>query len=521
MTINTSSAAQGAVRFRAALVFLTLAAFALRVYGLGRQSFWLDEVDAITLAGEPVGAQLRKLGSIGENGPLYFLLFKGWIGLAGTSEFGARYLSALASTAAVPLIGALAYRLFRSAPAAVVAAVLAAASPYYVRYGQDAKMYALFALLAMLAQYCLLRGWLAPAASPPASGRGRAKQAAWWIGYLMSTSLALYVHLFAALQIAANTLAGLALWRSHSLGRRGFAVATALLLVPYVPLAVWQWPLLVRGGDVGFRPITLKDMVVTLLEQLTWHVNPPPNRALLLTLVALLVFGAYRAGTDAPALDGPARTTVMPIGTRRDRGTRVMTLIILSIWLVVPVALTFGVQGRVPVFRDRYLIPLVAPLLLLCAAAVSPPWGWLGAVSGAAAAFLALGFGYGLAHRPLNPDFRAAAALVRAEAAPDDQVGFLAQYAERPFEFYYRQGPGQYVKVTLPYTNYPTMDERTGMLLVAASLRGGQRLWVVRFEDWLWDSRDLTGRFLGDRGARAVLRRDFGGVSVTRYELPG
>src|SRR6266536_175036 len=124
MTINTSSAAQGAVRFRAALVFLTLAAFALRVYGLGRQSFWLDEVDAITLAGEPVGAQLRKLGSIGENGPLYFLLFKGWIGLAGTSEFGARYLSALASTAAVPLIGALAYRLFRSGPAALVAAAL-------------------------------------------------------------------------------------------------------------------------------------------------------------------------------------------------------------------------------------------------------------------------------------------------------------------------------------------------------------------------------------------------------------
>src|SRR5436190_14419818 len=139
----------GAVRFRAALALLTLAGFALRVYGLGRQSFWLDEVDAITMAGEPVWAHLRKLSAAGENGPLYFLLFKGWIGLAGTSEFGARYLSALCSTAAIPLLGALTYRLLGDAPAAVCAALLAAAAPYYVWYGQDAKMYPLFAVLAL------------------------------------------------------------------------------------------------------------------------------------------------------------------------------------------------------------------------------------------------------------------------------------------------------------------------------------------------------------------------------------
>src|SRR5437879_3765807 len=133
----------GAVRFRAALALVTLAAFALRVWGLGRQSFWLDEVDAIAIASEPVAAQLRKLASIGENGPAYFLLFKGWIALAGTGEFGARYLSAAASTAAVPLLGALARRLTGSSPAGVAAALLAAASPYYVWYGHDAKMYPL------------------------------------------------------------------------------------------------------------------------------------------------------------------------------------------------------------------------------------------------------------------------------------------------------------------------------------------------------------------------------------------
>jgi hypothetical protein len=196
--------------------------------------------------------------------------------------------------------------------------------------------------------------------------------------------------------------------------------------------------------------------------------------------------------------------------------------------------LTFALQAIVPVFRDRYLIPLLAPLILLLARAIAPPWRSEGASQPAAvmrenpfglvaALFVAAGFGYGLLHRPPNPDFRAAAALVRQTAAPGEAVGFLAEYAERPFDFYYRQGQGTeaggYVKVKLPYTNYPDLSESEGLRAVATSLRDGRWLWIVRFEDWLWDGRDLAGRYLEGSGARPVLRRDFDGVSVTRYEL--
>jgi mannosyltransferase len=472
---------------------LTLGAFALRVYGLGVQSYWLDEVDAIAMAGAPVAAQLRKLTAIGENGPLYFLLFKGWLALAGTSEFGARALSALASTAAMPLLGALALRLFRHRPTALLAAALGALSPYYVWYAQDAKMYPTFAALALGAQYALLRAWEAPPARPGPAARGaRLGRAGWWAAYVLCSSLALYVHLFAALQIAANSVAGLWLWPRRPAGRPGFAVATGLLVLPYLPLAVWQAPVLLEGRDVGYRPTPLPAIVVALLEQLTWHLNPPPNRRLLLLLGAALLWGLYRSGRRAP---------------------------LLAAWLLVPVALTFLLQGTVPVFRDRYLIPLLAPVLLLLARAMAPPWAQGNPVGPAVALFVAAGFGYGLLNRPPNPDFRAAAALVRQQAAPGDAVGFLAGYAERPFDYYYRQRPGRYERVALPYTNAPGLSESDGLLAVATSLREGHRLWVVRFEDWLWDERDLTGRYLEGRGARAVLRRDFGGVSVTAYDL--
>jgi hypothetical protein len=466
---------------------LTLAAFALRVQGLSAQSFWLDEVDAIVMAGAPVADQLRKLTAIGENGPLYFLLFKGWLSLAGTSEFGSRALSALASTLAVPLLGALGLRLFRHRPTALIAAALGAVSPYYVWYAQDAKMYPTFAALALGAQYAFLRAWEAP------PGRaGRFGGPAWWAAYVLCSSLALYVHLFAALQIAANTVAGLWLWPRRPGGRRGFAVATGLLVLPYLPLAVWQAPVLLEGRNVGYRPTPLPGIVVALLEQLTWHLNPAPPRRLLLLLGAALSWGLYRCGRRAP---------------------------LLAAWLLVPVALTFLLQGTVPVFRDRYLIPLLAPVLLLLARAVAPPWAQGNPVGPAVAVFVAAGFGYGLLNRPPNPDFRAAAALVHEVAAPGEPVAFLAEYAERPFDHYYRQQPGRYEKVKLPYTNAAGVSEADGLRAVAGSLRDGRWLWVVRFEDWLWDGRDLTGRYLEGRGARAVLRRDFNGVTVTRYDL--
>jgi 4-amino-4-deoxy-L-arabinose transferase-like glycosyltransferase len=474
-----------AVRFRTAVLLLTLAAFALRAYGLHRMSFWLDEVDAISMASEPLRQQVRKLTAIGENGPLYFMLFKGWIALAGTSEFGARYLSCAASTLAVPLIAVLARRLTRSVSISIATATLAAASPFYVWYAQDAKMYPLYAALALAAQYALLRA-LAPAGDRARGG------AWWWVGYVVASSFALYVHLFAALQIGANTLVGLLF-----VTRRRwvpFALATAALVLPYVPIAAWQAPVLAQGARVGYQPVSLPAMVPSLAEQLTWHLEPAPTRWLLLLLLGVLAVGAWRL------LDVRPRAVAA-----------------LGIWLVAPLLVVYGLQFSVPVFRDRYLIPLLAPMLIACGAAVSArPM----LVAAPAALFVGGSWLYGLTHRPPNPDYRAAAAYVAREYRPGQRIGFLAEYAERPFGFYYRRSGGTFEKAALPYTNYPGTTDQDGLVAVARALRGGETVWIVRWEDWFWDARDLTTQFLRNRGARETQRLDFSGLIVTQWVLP-
>jgi mannosyltransferase len=514
------------VPYRILLLLVALAGYGLRVYGLGHQSFWLDEVDAIAMAAEPAGTHLRKLTAIGENGPLYFILFKGWVQIAGTSEFGARYLSAMASTAAIPLLAALAQALFRRPEISIVAAVLAAASPFYVWFGQDAKMYPLFAALTLGAQYCLVRA--ATRDSPPRTSVGAqvsittTRSWPWWLGYVACSSLALYVHIFAALQLVANTVAGFVWCLSRRARWRGYLIATLLLIAPYLPLAAWHAPVLIRGANVGYQPTDLQTIVVTLLQQFTWHLNASAGREWLFMLVLVLALGLWRTRLTGDA--GAAPASVAP-AARRLPATPALLL-----WLLVPIALVYAMQSSVPVFRDRYLTPLMAPFLLLLAHAMAPvqtlrpaeamPNITLRVAGALSGAFIAGSFVYGFAHRPANPDFRAAAAFVATEMQSNERIGFLAGYAERPFGYYLTRLVPVYQRVDLPYTDYPGMTDQDGLLAVARVLRGGETLWVVRFEHWLWDSRDLLGVYLRHRGATILDQRDFNGVSVTRYQIP-
>ena len=78
--------------------------------------------------------------------PLYYALAWVWTQLTGTGEFGLRSLSALAGVATVPVAYLLGAEL-RGRRAGIVAAALVAVNPMLLWYSQEARGYALFALL--------------------------------------------------------------------------------------------------------------------------------------------------------------------------------------------------------------------------------------------------------------------------------------------------------------------------------------------------------------------------------------
>src|SRR5262245_5795190 len=93
LLLSAEAASVPSGREKALLVVLVAAAAALRLYGIGRQSLWIDELFATCIADLPVGGAIQKL-SHDCHPPLYFLLLKAWR-LLGESDGFSRALSAL------------------------------------------------------------------------------------------------------------------------------------------------------------------------------------------------------------------------------------------------------------------------------------------------------------------------------------------------------------------------------------------------------------------------------------------
>jgi hypothetical protein len=140
---------------RTAMALLCVLAFALRAFRLDFQSLWYDEAYSLRLAEMPVG-QMIPTTAADIHPPLYYLLLKAWLPFAGTSEFALRFPSLVLGVTAVPVVFVLARRLF-GGRTALFTALLAAASPFYVHYGQETRMYTLMGLCSLVAALSFLR----------------------------------------------------------------------------------------------------------------------------------------------------------------------------------------------------------------------------------------------------------------------------------------------------------------------------------------------------------------------------
>src|SRR5581483_7964581 len=122
--------------------------------------------------------------------PLYFVLAWVWTRAFGFGEAALRSLSAAFGVLTIPLAYGAARRLI-SRPAALITAALLAVNPFLVWYSQDARSYALFALLGAASLWCLARALERPDA---------------WvlIAWVVCCPLMMEAHYFAVFLIAAE-----------------------------------------------------------------------------------------------------------------------------------------------------------------------------------------------------------------------------------------------------------------------------------------------------------------------------
>ena len=142
-----------------ALIAITLAAFALRLWRLDVKGLGYDEAATAIMARAPIPDIIRfHWEAAFEHLPLWVLLMHGWSKLAGQSEFALRLLPAFAGALTVPLTWALLKRLEPDRPSwRLLTAILLATSPVLTLYAQEARMYTLVVLLAVASTYMAAR----------------------------------------------------------------------------------------------------------------------------------------------------------------------------------------------------------------------------------------------------------------------------------------------------------------------------------------------------------------------------
>ncbi len=291
------------------MAVVTLGAFALRLIHLGRDSLWYDETVSVYLAGQRA-AELIAHTARDIHPPLYYLLLRGWLLLAGyptgqadpignSLEFMAAFFSLFFGVLLVPLTWQLARRLNLRHPVPLLSALLIAISPFGVWYSQEVRMYTLGASLGvvvLLATLPFLRRNVTP---------GRLRRAA--LLYAVAAAAGMYtLYYFAFLLVSLNglVLAALATKETGFLRRNPVSRASLwlaaqagalLLFLPWLPTA-WR-----QATDPPVPPWRtapqLLDVLVESWTALTLGQSATPARfwPLLLLALALVILGIAAA----------------------------------------------------------------------------------------------------------------------------------------------------------------------------------------------------------------------------------
>jgi 4-amino-4-deoxy-L-arabinose transferase-like glycosyltransferase len=530
VTNFSSTILKSAKATQGALLIVTWVAFLLRTVNLAGQSLWRDEVDAIRFSSWSLSELLAGLFRVGHNGPLFFLLLRPWRSLTGDSEFALRYPSALLGTLAIPLGFALARQLGFSRRVGLLLGLLLATSPYLVWYGQEAKMYALLLALVTLAFIAYLKALTTLTPTLPL-------REGWWVIFVVATSLSFYTHILAPLMLGVYGL--VALFHHADLRRhwRGWLISMGCLIVPYLPLSLWQAPLWLDGFQSGHAFYPLEKQIFILLQLYSSGLM----RFVGLTGIILFVFlflGGLFLPERPPTANGRPQTadpfdklrtgrrlvTPSPPASRFSAqpplGTLHASRFILAIWVLLPPFIVYLISLRVPVFEDRYLIYIVPGFYLLTVTGLILVRQYSSLLAGLCLGLLLtinlLGI-WQQQSRPVKADFRAATAYLANQPHPLSPIMIQMPYLQYTFDYYYR---GDYTLLEGLWTNdgktEATVDAEMTALTVDLS-----ELWLVVAEEESWDSRRLTRAWL-DAHAELVDQAHFMRVDLYHYQFrPG
>jgi uncharacterized membrane protein len=437
-----------------ALLAICAVAAAVRYYGLSARDLWLDEAYSLRFSAVPLGAFLRTIAHADQHPPLYYLVLKAAVAVAGQSETVLRLPSLLCSVLTVPAIYLLARR-GGGRSAATCAALLFAFSAVHVRYAQEARMYALQVCAISWSLFGLLRalasarvktntpvipsesreaGRVAPSVIPsesreagrvapsviPSESREAGRVEGWML-YAGGALVALYSQNTTLVYIACTSAAVLALVLAKKLSARPALPSLGLTLAA------------ILAGWVPWAPYFFEQ--ATQVTTQFW-IPRPDAASVLRTFEALYL---PLPGVTAIAIRAGVLALLLVVLVRGVRSVRLpgWSWPLLSVLLLGPTLLLLA-SIRTPLFIPRAILWTTVPFFAFAGIAVSSARRvpvrvgmvtFLGALSIATVLLYHTSF--------TKEQWRAAAVSAASMAGPGELVLVHASAVSLPFRYYF------------------------------------------------------------------------------------
>jgi uncharacterized membrane protein len=500
-------------RFWFCLGAVTLVGAVMRLATLGHRSFWLDEGVTYIIAVKSVADLLSFIAREDVHPPLYYLVLHAWLA-GGDSEVWLRLPSATFGIVSIVLLGVLGRHLVDERTG-VIAALAFAISPLQVWYAQEARMYALVVLLALIMLLCL---WQA-INSPP-------RPIWWWAGVTVSGTLVLYtstsgVWLLAGLNLFLLVYATvqrrwrlLAAWVVSQ-------VAMVTLFLPWLPSQVNQ---LAISQRVAFWVATPTIGAVTnLLADFNSRNLAFWFRASLDPVGTELVRASpwQALGPVNLAFIGGILAAALVVTLRQHRPAHWL----LWCLLVAPIGLAYLLSQpsvTLPFLANDQSVFTVKNLLI----ASLPYYLFVGLVLGRGPRWFVIGglatlVGLNLVSFHLEnelrgeEDWRGVAATVAPLAQPDDLIVFTPGYIESPYAYYTRARAQPMVTRGYPVDDLAVHTPPRANT-VAQLMTQARRIWLVEAPRHQPQSTGLAEALLAT--GSPAWQQDWRGITVRRFD---
>ncbi len=448
-------------KYNLILAAITLIGLFLRFYHLGTESIWVDELVSMSIADLPA-LKVIVTTAFGDNHPpLYYFLLHYWMTLFGTSEVAIRSFSALCGVLAIPAIYLVGRQLFDK-EVGLIAALILALSSFNIQYSQEARMYSLLVLFALLSTYLFLR-------------LTEQRTLILGAGYVVCTTLMLYAHYYGFFVLLAQNI----------------YVLVFLLTSKRVAIQLRQWIALEAILAALFAPwmyIVITRVVLTPVVEWSWIPMPTVNDlaatfvinagsvtlAILFASLPVLVLFQLTRKTGTWAWRTPLRA--LETFTWNVRLTNGVSVLFLLIWLVVVNILPFVVSYIVqPIYYARYTLAASAALYLLVAGGVRNI-SWAYAKVSIIAIIIILSAATLPAYYTSNGkgDARQAALFIDAHAKSGDVVLTFPRWEQQIFSYYNNRTDVSTTPVFfVPSDTSATIHER-----IYSNVTGHDRVWL-------------------------------------------